>query len=311
MSFPATPAIDLPIQEFGRHIDALDIVADFERPRDFDDGPSLAGRIRGAWGEALRMSEKRPDPKWAKRRELFGLPSGYDLFFGPHPKGKGWPSARARPFLITSFKQSGQIELRLRLFGSARAWQAEALAALENALSGGVTIAPLARSRARITAKWRLEHVFRPQPLVVEQDMVLHLLSPTAFERGKALAIEPAMIAGSLLSRIEGIAAWHGMTVRVDRTAIMQTWQHASPILEIDRLVAWQRMSSAQGGRLVDMCGAKGRLRLGALSADWRELLALAPLVHLGSHSTFGMGACRLTMESAASALIYSLRGPA
>ena len=57
------------------------------------------------------------------------------------------------------------------------------------------------------------------------------------------------------------------------------------------RVVGWERRSAAQPGRVIPMIGLLGRIEIEGRVEAWQSLLRLAPITHIGSHTTFGMGA--------------------
>ncbi|MCB9944513.1 MAG: CRISPR system precrRNA processing endoribonuclease RAMP protein Cas6 [Geminicoccaceae bacterium] len=121
-------------------------------------------------------------------------------------------------------------------------------------------------------------------------------LSPVAFEREGALAVDREMLLGSLLSRIAGVMAWHGIVPEADWAELAR----AEAGIEFDtgglRPVAFERVSARQGRR-IPMHGFLGSCTLTGDLGPWLPLLHLAPWLHLGSHTAFGMGRCAVAVS--------------
>jgi hypothetical protein len=187
----------------------------------------------------------------------------------------------------------------LRLFGKGAIWQAEAAAGLKQALASGIQLAPDVRSRAKLTVT--SEHR-RMQRLVLPGAPVDHIgiefLSPVAFERRDAIAVDRDMLFGSILSRVAGLAAWHGMLLSGAWEALAE--EAAGTRIDASGLkpVGWTRRSYRQHGRIVAMKGLIGRLHLHGQLDRWLPLLALLPAACLGSHTALGLGACRPQFET-------------
>ncbi|MEZ5847258.1 MAG: CRISPR system precrRNA processing endoribonuclease RAMP protein Cas6 [Geminicoccaceae bacterium] len=284
----------VPVAALWRHIRICEIVAYCERPPGLDAGWSLAGRVRGALGRAF--GEVPP-----VRRRPWPLPGAFELLFGeavamPEVRGDLFANP-TRPYLLFVREREGGFEVVVRLFGWSACWEREVAVALERGLAGGISVAAGARARARLRPVMapRCEV---PVPPPAESGTVAQLsfLSPVAFEREGALAADREMLLGSLLSRIAGVTAWHGIVVEAD-------WAELARVeagIEFDtgglRPVAFERVSARQARR-IPMHGFLGSCTLSGYLGPWLPLLHLAPLLHLGSHTAFGMGRCTVAVS--------------
>lgn len=296
------PSQVLPIEGFWRHWQALDIEVVCPRPPDFSIDFSLAGRVRSALGPALRDLAARPGRHLARRQRLYGLPSAFDAFFGepliaPVPTGDLFHNP-TRPFLLQAWGQRNRVHLRLRLFGRGGVWQQEAAAGLLEALRRGIQLAPGVRSKAGMMVESVTRRTWRPTlPIGPINRVSFNVLSPIAFERRDAIAIDRDMLFGSILSRIAGIAAWHGILLEGSWARLADEAMSASIDTDGLRPIAWDRRSYRQHGRIIQMRGLVGRLDLRGQFEHWLSMLALVPSSCLGSHTTLGLGACEVGFE--------------
>jgi len=212
--------VTVPLAEVWRHWRVTELVTGFSRPAGFDVGWSLAGRVRGALGHAL-LGEGA-----VTRRH--GVPSAFDVLFGDPavmPAGDGALFANpTRPFVMLADASGERVEVRLRLFGWAAVLSRELAVALARGLEAGISLAPGARTRARIEADpvRRLEPRIEP-PAAHAGGVHITFLSPVAFEREGAMAADRDMLVSSLMARLAGLV----VELRLDkRTQILNgTWR--------------------------------------------------------------------------------------
>lgn len=291
---PPLADVAVPLAQLPWHWRATEIVVRCRRPAGFETGHSLAGRVRGAFGEALHHAvDGRP-------RSLRGLPPAFRLLFTVPPPAPASTGPlfhnRVRPYVLFTENAGDAVVVTLRLFGYAAAWQAESRAALLAGLAAGITVAPGARVRAPLRVLG-VETRQPPRPAVPEHiaEALVAFESPVCLARGPAQAVDGDALLGSLFARLAGLAAWHGIALQADFAALAAS----AGQLRVDvgglRPVAWQRVAVRQGGRRVPMTGVIGSVWLSGPLAPFGPALVLAPLAHLGSHTAFGMGRCQVT----------------
>lgn len=258
----------------------------FALPADFDEGPSLPGRIRGAWGVRLA--------RWTAggRADAAALREGG---FGPAPVWRG-QRAIPRPYAIAAERDPAGIRLRVRLslFGFADAFRDVAFDALLAAVSSGEGLAigpdPGAR-RVRlplISADWQLRRSIPSRPL----GPLARLLFRTPLRLGPrhALGLRYSDIIVSAADRVAALARWQGLAVEPSLSA----WRDVAKRLVFDdgtlRAVAWTRRSGAQAGRAVPMAGLCGALDIRRPPESIAPLLIIGEQIHVGAGTSLGLG---------------------
>lgn len=289
--------------------------------------PSLPGRLRGAFGCELAESasrdalEGRPCP-WSP-------PCAFDILF----RSQGRFNAHTelpKPWLISVDPVGADLEISLTLFGLASEWMPAAgelfTRALRNRirwdrLTQGTDISTQSaaapgseRFRAHSAAPdpgtiecrrlETLEGVGRDLAAVPDIAVLLDFVSPAAVT-GHDLVRSPAALFREAGNRLEGIARWHGCSLReavdwrflkrLDETLDI-TWQDPLPL-------AWTRRSRRQD-REIRMSGVAGQMLIQDLSpagssalAELWPVLVLGEAVHLGADTAFGCG--RYTLVAA------------
>ena len=111
------------------------------------------------------------------------------------------------------------------------------------------------------------------------------------------MVLDVPMLSGSLAARISAIAAWHDLSLDADWQAMVNV--SAGIDMDADNIepTHWERVSSVQARRPILMRGFTGRLTLTGRLRPLLPALALAPMLHIGSHTTFGMGRCWVALE--------------
>jgi len=275
---------------------SLDVTVEATLPQSFEADWSLGGRVRGALGHVLRGDAGLEPSRARARRERLGLPSAFDLVFGGRhlapPRSSPLARAPVRPLLLAIQAERRRLAVTARLFGVAMLYQRQIEAALVRTLENGIAVAPGARSRARLQPD-RLEAA---APMVEREQPggrrgTLRFRSPLALLRKDRLRSGPRDVFGSLLSRTAALAGWQGLALTADVALLAMELAAWDCRWEASHIVGWERRSVAQPGRVIPMLGILGRIEIDGTIHLWQPLLALAPLTHIGSHTTFGMGA--------------------
>jgi hypothetical protein len=264
------------------------IVVRCARPPQFDGGPGLTGRLRGAFGrrlwDAAILTHLPADPAGRTALPL------YDLLFGEHGRQIGG-SRRPKPFVLGAELRAGGIEVTLTLFGFAGFWFAAAAQTLCEALEAGIAIADQARVRARLrVSEYRIERIEGVPPPAAGGAVRLHFATPFVVAQGGALTLAPAALIASLANRIRGLARWHDLDLDMDWPKTLA--RAAELTLTEPRLTPWlwDRRSTRSGPRAIPMRGLSGAFTLSGDLAPFLPLLAIGETTHLGSGTTFGLG---------------------
>lgn len=277
---------------------SLDVTIRAPLPPSFDTDWSIGGRVRGALGHVLRDS-RLESARARARRERLGLPTPFELFFAARylapPRASTLARAPTRPVLLAVRTDRRRLVVTARLFGVAMLYQRQIEAALVRTLEAGIAVAEGARSRARLP----------PDQLVCEAPRLegewpdsagrsLRFCSPLALLRKDMLRNDPRDVFGSLLSRNAALALWQGLTIAANPGPLAAELASWNCRWENCRVVGWERRSIVQPGRVIPMVGVLGRIEIEGGIDLWQPLLRLAPVTHIGSHTTFGMGAVDL-----------------
>lgn len=254
--------------------------------------PNTPAKLRGAWGRQLadgasaEALEGGPCP-WP-------APCAYDVLLNP----QGSLTARLeipRPYVLAVADDSGDLTVRLTLFGVAAEWAGEAADALVRALRGGLDMAgdrrmvfaPVSRS---------IETSFGDvAPPPAGAALRLSFITPLALRQGEVTHADPASLIKSLANRISGLALWHGAALAVDgpTLAAEAACLGAGARWEAAAGTAWRRGSRAQG-RQIRLGGVIGVVTLPPASPFVATLVALGAHAHAGGRATLGLGRYRL-----------------
>ncbi|MCF8501754.1 MAG: hypothetical protein K9H11_14900 [Rhodospirillum sp.] len=253
------------------------------RPPMLDDGPSLAGRVRGALGRVLS--------DWAKAGDREAAMADH-LLFGPLYPFRGRLPVPAPYVVRAGPAPGGGLCIQLTLFGFALRWAAVCADALVDGLRGGLTLFSGARVRARLVPD-ALE-INRREALPVlplDAGVALCFLSPLAVMTDGALTTNGVRLVMGLANRIGGLARWQDLSLNMDFRAL----RAAAEAVEWDagalRPVHWVRYSSRQGRAAIPMTGLTGVLTARGPLAPLAPLLSLGAQCHAGGHAVHGMGA--------------------
>lgn len=292
------PTISVASEELPELWDTTLVSVIFERPPDFDDGPSLGGRIRGALGPALKqVAANRPYYK-TNRLRYNNMPSAFDALFGSSLLNVGQVGQifynPARPFVlfVESLKQS-RSRVSVRLFGWARYWSEDIKRALIISLENGITVYSGSRVRARL--KILQSELVSERPLEkIKDSSETHFLfrSPVRFDRAGRLALDLSVLLSSLTSRAASLAAWHGFVIDVDGISMARDAQ-SLVLSNVDMMPCpWHRVAVL--GRIrkrqIPMLGLLGKATLTGNIGKFAPFVALAQSCHLGSYTSFGLG---------------------
>jgi len=289
----AEPLATVPFEALARHWRCLVVTVSATRPADFDDGPDLAGRIRGAWGHALCALAAAP------REDAASRPAAHAVVFGPHGRvaaGLDLP----KPYVLHAAVAHGRLDIRLTLFGFALAWAVEAMQALALALRRGIALAAGSRVRVPIDpdawAVRRLESV--PVPAAAGP-LLLDFRTPLIVRRGAAMTLDGGSLFMAMANRVNGLARWQDLRVEDDFRALKARAAGLEVSFDGQRPRRWVRHSSRQPGRAIPMAGLVGPVIVGGDVGPLLPLIALAETCHVGSHTSLGLG--RFTLAGGSS----------
>ena len=100
-------------------------------------------------------------------------------------------------------------------------------------------------------------------------EIAIDFVSPVAFERRDAVAVDRDMLFGSILSRLAGVAAWHGLVLSGDWPTLAEEAGAAGIDGDHLRPIAWERRSFRQHGRTIVMKGLVGRIGVSGRFDHW------------------------------------------
>lgn len=269
---PPICAVDA--ETFARMIRVTRLNARFVTPVPFVAGPSLPGRLRGAWGRALLDTGAS------------GADAA-DLFFGR-------TGSAHKPFSLSAEDTGGELHVSLALFGVADQHRAAAFDALMTGLTEGegiaLTDAPHAERRALrlLHAGWtRREGV---ETFGVADTARLVFRTPVKIGPRDTLGATYSDIWVSAAIRAAAMARWSGLDLApgVGRVrALANAMAYRDDGLAPRR---WDRWSSRKPGLRRAMMGMEGTLTIERWREELTPLLHLAQVLHVGANVSFGLG---------------------
>lgn len=250
------------------------------RPKGLADGAHLAGRLRGALGQALMRAAAHDDGAAAALAALFGqgvrLSGRLEI---PHP------------FVLHVGTAGEELVAKLTLIGFATDLLEPVL---EGLLAGAARgIGPGAGGPPLTVLSWRTEvceRLFAPERARLA---LLEFETPYASRSGRWVMGTTANLMARLAQRVSLLARWQDCRAEADWGALNEG---AGRLRFHDRDLRprrWYRYSARQGRR-IPMLGLAGTLLLEGDLTPYLPLLAIGETCHVGSHASLGMGRYRL-----------------
>ncbi len=290
------PLAELPAEELAAMWRRFRIEVVCERPRDFDGGPGLAQRVRGAWGEELGRTLVACAPPG----DTTPFPLVNLLFGSAGRLRRG--DERPKSYVVAAEMRGDALIIAITLFGFPGYWAAQAADALCRALQEGIKVAQPSRSRARpVIRSVRIKRLDAVIPPALGSSCFLFLDTPLNIPalRDPALVDLPPREAEAwraqaffrgLANRVGGIARWQDYGLAID----WQSYLGAARRVRFDAGALWeerwQRWSRNQPGRPIEMTGERPRLYLEGDLEPFAALLALGETCHVGEDATLGLG---------------------
>ena len=238
--------------------------------------------------EVLRTHEAVPRP-FVFEPPLDGKTDygpGDELAFGLVLIGRGIDYL---PYFLLAFKTLGEEGLgqgRGR-FQLKQVWARDPLGPWETLIYDGPSDA-----LRNIVMTAGMTDIERAAAVLPEQEVTIHFLTPTEIKHDGKIVHEPAfhMLIRALLRRISSLSYFHcGERWEIDYQGLIaraQTIETAEAALTWQN---WERYSGRQERRL-EMGGVIGKLRYVGSLADFRPLLVVGSVVHVGKACVFGNG---------------------
>jgi hypothetical protein len=238
--------------------------------------------------EVLRTHEAVPRP-FVFEPPLDGRTSyivGDELPFGLILIGHGIDYL---PYFILAFKELGSEGLgrgrgRFRL---KQVWVQDPLGPWQTLIYDGPTDA-----LRNIQMNMGMAEVERAAAALPDDKLTVRFITPTSLKHEGKLAQEPAfyILVRALVRRVSSLSYFHcGQRWVIDYKRLIE---QAEQVEIAEAAVSWQgwaRYSSRQG-RWLDMNGVVGWLRFAGPLANFRSLLVLGGIVHVGKACVFGNG---------------------
>lgn len=278
---PTTPCTFRELSLQWRH-KVITVVA--HRPRDFDDGPSLPARIRGAWGRALFMlaiEGRSPRP---------GAPSAAATFFGDMGDWcHGLPLPK--PFTIQVDCRGETLIVQLIIFGFATFWLNDAVEALLRSLQGGINLRFGSPVRASIVPEsYKVTDVESLLPSPRAYEARLFFQTPLCIRRDQTLQLDGASVLLSLAHRVAGMARWQDVAVDQQLSAMKKKILDLKIDMGEMELRTWDHFSSRRPGLPTPLNGLIGSMSVCGDLGDVLPILAMGQSCHVGSRASLGLG---------------------
>ena len=252
---------------------------------DLADQPGFPGKVRGAWGEALKGTASaealadRPCP-WVP-------PSALDVFF--RGQGRVRPELEIpKPYVIAVFPEAHDLWVRLTLFGFATEWTEMAAEALLLALRGRLSIG----RRLEVVDRryWSEEGVALPAAAC----LALTFETPGQMRQQQQVRpIDFRSLVNSLCDRIQGLARWQDAEVLADWSALKDQARALSVSHLGSTPESWSRHSRRQNKDFA-MAGERSQWLISGELAPLLPLLAIGTTTHAGGRASLGLGRYRL-----------------
>ena len=252
-----------------------------------EDGPGLPARLRGAWGQRLRLHAAEGSDEAAQALELFFPEKTAAPGFGGAPP----------PYRFAAAQGPAGVSVTLALIGFAGRWRQAAFDALIAALSEPPGLAlrdrsgPSARLRL-LRADWTRTEGIRPLP--PGDRVVLEFATPLRIGPRDALGTRFSDVLVGLAERGRDIGPWIGLRFCPDLSA----WRDRAKQLRYDtkglKPVVWESWSSRNGRD--NAAGYLGRLVIAGADEAAMALLAAGTVLHAGRSPGKGCGRYHLTV---------------
>ncbi|MFZ5834198.1 MAG: CRISPR system precrRNA processing endoribonuclease RAMP protein Cas6 [Pseudomonadota bacterium] len=281
--------LDHPVEEMDyrkavRRLSWWEITIAADLPRDFEDVPNLADRLRGALGRALHRQAARPETGWLAR-----VPTPYEMLFGEAftCAGKVVP----RPFVIAAECGKGKLTAKLRLAGIAGSSVEPVCEALQEALERGIAIRHGGRLRVALTAQSATMAFHRGFSLpATGNHLSIRLLTPLVVRHGSRASGSLASLPHSMFRRLQGLARWDGFSVKEPEINFKDHLNCLDTTLEGFSASNERRHSSEHGSNGMPVRGFTGIWRIAGNIEPLAPLFAAAAAFHAGGETALGFG---------------------
>jgi hypothetical protein len=286
-----TPAWALPIEDVADLWGHDEAVVICRRPAHLEECPDLSVKVRGALGRILfrRACHHESDPG-----DPFERPCAYAGLWSFTPPSLNEVEI-SRPYVVHAQIIGDRLEARVRLFGYARWWVHEVLAALVTALDGGIRLktplgiyVPMEVLSATVV---RVEGV--PLPRAGVTSVRVFFLTATAVRQGGDIVLDPASLLMSAVRRVAALAPWMNMTLDADIDALRRMCRGFQFDMGGIRPAEWVRYSKRVGPEPIPVHGLDGEMRVKGPLDRIAPYLALAEITGIGSSTALGLGQVR------------------
>jgi len=193
------------------------------------------------------------------------------------------------PYFVLAFKALGDVGLgrgRAR-FRLKQTWARDPLGPWETLIYDGPSDA---MRNVEMTAG--IAEIEEAAAALPDHELSVCFLTPTRLKHGGKMANEPAfhVLVRALLRRVSSLYYFHcGEQWEADYKGLIEQAQTVETVEAAVSWQSWERYSSKQKRR-IDMGGLVGKLRYAGPLADFRSLLVLGSVVHVGKGCVFGNG---------------------
>jgi hypothetical protein len=231
--------------------------------------------------------------------------AGDELPFGLVLVGRG---VDYLPYFILAFKALGEEGLghgrgRFRL---KQIWARDPLGPWETLIYDGPSDALRNVEMAAGTAD-----VGQAAAKLPDDELCLHFLTPTRLKDEGKMVQEPAfpILVRALLRRVSSLYYFHcGERWTTDYKGLVEK---AGAVVTVESAVSWQDWERYSGKqqRRIDMGGLVGWVRYAGPLSDFRSLLMLGSVVHVGKGSVFGNGKYEVRDALANGSALHAMAG--
>jgi hypothetical protein len=238
--------------------------------------------------EVLRTHEAVPRP-FVFEPPLGGKTEydlGDELDFGLVLIGRGIDYL---PYFILAFKALGEVGMGRgqRRFRLKHVWARDPLGPWETLIYDGPSDA--LRNVEMATSIVEIE---RMASTLSDHELSVHFLTPTRLKHKGEIVREPDfhILVRALLRRVSSLYYFHcDQQWEIDYRGLVELAQTVETVQGEAYWERWERYSSKQDQR-IDMGGLVGEMRYAGPLTDFRSLLMLGSVVHVGKGNVFGNG---------------------